>query len=87
MQVRCSCCPRICHELHVIANTGMQLQRAHAVTELSRDLKQAVAKAKKRRLKQAAGSPRSIYLFFRLDLAIVALDACSARGGVTRCFY
>lgn len=32
-----------------------QLQRAHAVTELARDLKQRVAKEKKRRLKQAAG--------------------------------
>lgn len=41
----------------VCLTTGTQLQRAHAVTELSRDLKEAVAKAKKRRLKQAAGSP------------------------------
>ena len=32
-----------------------QLQRAHAVTELVRDLKQGVAKEKKRRLKRAAG--------------------------------
>ena len=39
----------------VQAHTGTQLQRAHAVTELVRDLKQGVAKEKKRRLKQAAG--------------------------------
>jgi hypothetical protein len=43
---------------HVVTNTGTQLHRAHSVTELSRDLKQAVAKAKKKRLKQAAGSPQ-----------------------------
>ncbi len=36
-------------------DTDIQLQRAHAVTELARDLKQAVAKEKRRRLKAAAG--------------------------------
>jgi len=36
----------------------MQLQRAHALAEVSRDLKHAVAKEKKKRLKQAAGLER-----------------------------
>ena len=41
--------------LQVRLQSSMQLQRAHALAEVSRDLKTAVAKEKKRRLKQAAG--------------------------------
>jgi hypothetical protein len=62
-----------------------QLQRAHAVVELSRDLKEAVAKTKKRRLKQAAGAPsQTLSCIFILGFRTMFLvDVCGTSCGVT----
>jgi hypothetical protein len=56
----------------------MQLQRAHAVTELLRCLKEAVVKAKKKRMKQAAG-----LLWQSLPLFLLGSRAVS---GACKCY-